>query len=77
MKKIEYMEKHGISIRKMNVYERENSKAKYGKDFNYIINYLGERFVSAKGALADMKNCVKTMNILLSSSITSDRFFSP
>jgi hypothetical protein len=76
MTKSEYMEKHRISLVEMDVYERENAKAKYGKDFKYIINYLGEKFVSVKGTLSDMKKCVKTMRVLLSSSMTTDRFFS-
>ncbi len=59
MKKSEYMNKHGLTLRKVTAEDREAAKTDYQRTADYIISNGKEEFFSRNGSLKDMKDIVK------------------
>ena len=59
MKKSEYMNKHGLTLRQVTAEDREAAKTDYQRTADYIISNGKEEFFSRNGSLKDMKDIVK------------------
>lgn len=59
MKKSEYMNKHGLTLRKVTAKDREAATTDYQRMADYIISNGKEEFFSRNGSLKDMKDIVK------------------
>lgn len=59
MTKSEYMEKHGLTLRKVTAEDRTAATTDYQRTADYIISNGKEEFFSKNGSLKDMKDIVK------------------
>lgn len=59
MKKSEYMERHGFTLRKATKKDREQAKTDYQRTADYIISYNGDEWYSKDGSIKDMYSIVK------------------
>ena len=59
MKKTEYMEKHGFTLRKVTKEDREQARTDYQRTADYIIGYGGDEWYSKDGSIRDMYAIVK------------------
>ena len=54
MKKSEYMEKHGLTLRKVEEEDKKLARTDYQRSANYIINNGACEWFSMNGSLRDM-----------------------
>lgn len=58
MSKYEYMERHGIKIRRVTEQDRAAANTDYQRTADYILSYAGREWFSKRGTLEDMKALV-------------------
>lgn len=59
MTKMEYMKRHGLTLRKVTKEDRAAARTDYQREADYIITYAGAEWYSKTGSMRDMQAMVR------------------